>query len=170
MSEIVADLPDPPSSLLFSGYGIEEYQSFGPDLFLPRARRARALRQGKLRQPARPAARRPQSQAARAGSCRPAAERAGAVGSARPQASSVAPPRRATVAAAARFHRVGEASRDRRVVVARGRGFRQVPPTVLAAVARGEIAPAEGARIARRVRARLRAEPARAAGAANHRG
>ncbi|HMD66694.1 MAG TPA: hypothetical protein VKG22_08620 [Stellaceae bacterium] len=35
--------------------------------------------------------------------------------------------------------------------------FRQVLPTVLAAIARGEIAPAEGARIARRVRARLRA-------------
>jgi hypothetical protein len=34
--------------------------------------------------------------------------------------------------------------------------FRQLLPTVLAAVARGEIAPAEGARIARRVRARLR--------------
>ena len=35
--------------------------------------------------------------------------------------------------------------------------FRQVLSTVLAAVSRGEIAPAEGARIARRGRARLRA-------------
>jgi hypothetical protein len=35
--------------------------------------------------------------------------------------------------------------------------FRQVLSTVLAAVSRGEIAPAEGARIARRVSARLRA-------------
>ena len=35
--------------------------------------------------------------------------------------------------------------------------FRQVLPTVLTAVARGAIAPAEGARIARRLRARLRA-------------
>lgn len=35
--------------------------------------------------------------------------------------------------------------------------FRQVLPTVLAAVARGEIAPTEGARTARRVRSRLRA-------------
>jgi len=34
--------------------------------------------------------------------------------------------------------------------------FRQVLPTVLTAVARGAIAPAEGARIARRLRARLR--------------
>jgi hypothetical protein len=33
---------------------------------------------------------------------------------------------------------------------------RQAMPTVLAAIARGEIAPAEGARIARRVRTRLR--------------
>jgi hypothetical protein len=47
---------------------------------------------------------------------------------------------------------------------------RRVLTTVLAAIGRGEIAPAEGARIARRVRARLRAEPARAGGAANHRG
>ena len=47
---------------------------------------------------------------------------------------------------------------------------RRVLSTVLAAIARGEIAPAEGARIARRVRARLCAEPARAGGAANHRG
>jgi hypothetical protein len=35
--------------------------------------------------------------------------------------------------------------------------FRQLLPTVLAAIARGELAPAEGARIARQVRARLRA-------------
>jgi len=35
--------------------------------------------------------------------------------------------------------------------------FRQVLPTVLAAVARGEIAPAEAARIARQVPTRLRA-------------
>jgi hypothetical protein len=35
--------------------------------------------------------------------------------------------------------------------------FRQVLSTVLAAVARGDIAPAEAVRIARRVRARLRA-------------
>jgi hypothetical protein len=35
--------------------------------------------------------------------------------------------------------------------------FRELLPTILAAIARGEIAPAEGARIARRVRARLRA-------------
>jgi hypothetical protein len=35
--------------------------------------------------------------------------------------------------------------------------FRQVLPKVLTAIARGAIAPAEGARIARRVRARLRA-------------
>jgi hypothetical protein len=40
----------------------------------------------------------------------------------------------------------------------------RVLTTVLAAIGRGEIAPAEGAGIARRVRARLRAEPARAGG------
>src|SRR5271155_2575822 len=41
MSEIVADPPDPSCYLLFSGPGIEESQSVGPDPFLPRARDAR---------------------------------------------------------------------------------------------------------------------------------
>jgi len=35
--------------------------------------------------------------------------------------------------------------------------FQRLLPTVLAAIARGDIAPSEGARIARRVRARLQA-------------
>jgi hypothetical protein len=91
--------------------------------FFPRARRTRALRRGKLRQPAGPAARHPQPQAARPRSCRPAAERAGAVGSARSQATSVAAARRAAVAAAARCDRPGGASSDRPGVVAHGRRF-----------------------------------------------
>ena len=49
-------------------------------------------------------------------------ERAGAVRSDRPQASSAAASRRATITAAAPFQRPGEASRDRSVVVAHGRG------------------------------------------------
>src|ERR1700731_3766569 len=40
MSEIVADLPDPSCYLLFSGRGIEEFQSVDPDPFLHRARDA----------------------------------------------------------------------------------------------------------------------------------
>jgi hypothetical protein len=53
----------------------------------------------------------------------PAAERAGAVGSARPQAAPVAPARRAAVAAAARCHRPGDTSGDRRGVVAHSQRF-----------------------------------------------
>jgi hypothetical protein len=41
MSEIVADPPDTSCYLLFSGPGIEEFQSVDPDPFLPRARDAR---------------------------------------------------------------------------------------------------------------------------------
>jgi hypothetical protein len=41
MSEIVADPPDTSCYLLFSGPGIEEFQSVGPDPFLPRARDTR---------------------------------------------------------------------------------------------------------------------------------
>jgi hypothetical protein len=40
MPEIVADLPDPSC---FFGSGIEESQPLAPDLFLPRAREARAI-------------------------------------------------------------------------------------------------------------------------------
>jgi hypothetical protein len=117
--------PDPACYLLFSGAGMMESQSLGPDRFLPRARRARAVRQRKLREPARPSARHSQSQAARPGSRRPPAERAGAVATARPQAVFVASARRATPAAALARHRSGGASRDRPGVVADGRGCRE---------------------------------------------
>ena len=123
MPEIVADPLSPSCCRLFRRSGIEEYQPLGPDLLLPRARRVRTFREGKLRQPAGAAARHPQSQAAGARPCCPADDRAGAVGSDRPQASSVAAARRATLAAASRFDRPGGASGDRSVVVARGRGF-----------------------------------------------
>jgi len=107
-----------------------------------------ALRQGKLRRPARPAVRHTRSQAASARSCGPAAERAGAVGSDRPQASSVAAPRRATVAAAARFHRPGGGalgSTCRRCARSRISGPCSLP---FWRRVRDEIAPTEGARIA----------------------
>jgi hypothetical protein len=123
MPEIVADPLSPSCCRLFRRSGIEEYQPLGPDLLLPRARRVRTFREGKLRRPAGAAARHPQSQAAGARPCCPADDRAGAVGSDRPQASSVAAARRATLAAASRFDRPGGASGDRSVVVARGRGF-----------------------------------------------
>jgi hypothetical protein len=85
MSEIVADPPNPSCYLLFSGPGIEELQRVGPDPFPPRARGGKAFRQGKLRQPARPATRHSQSQTARARSWGPAAQGGGAVRSDRPQ-------------------------------------------------------------------------------------
>jgi hypothetical protein len=76
-------------------------------LFASRARTRERLRQGSLRQPARPTTRHPQSQATGARSRGPAIERTGALGSDRPQASSVAGARRATIAAAARADRPG---------------------------------------------------------------
>jgi hypothetical protein len=54
MPEIATDPPAPSGYLLFPRPAIEESQQLGPDPFLPRAR---AFRQGKLRQSARPAAR-----------------------------------------------------------------------------------------------------------------
>jgi hypothetical protein len=119
MPEIATDPPASSCNRLHPRPRFQESQSLGPDLLSPRAR---ALREGKLRQSAGPAARHSQSQAARARSGGPAAERAGAVGSPRPQAASVAGPRRATLAAAARCHRPGGASRDRPVLVADVRG------------------------------------------------
>ena len=121
MPNIDTDPPD--SSWLFSSAVIVDNQPLGPDPFSPRARRARAPRQGKLGQPRGPAARHPQSQAARARSCDPAAERAGAVGSARPQAPSAAAARRAIVAAAPVRPRSGRTGWDRPVFGAHGGGL-----------------------------------------------
>ena len=100
--------PDPACYLLFSGAGMMESQSLGPDRFSG--------------EPARPAARHSQSQAARPGSPRPPAERAGAAAPARPQAVSVASARRSTPGAAPARHRSGGAFRDRPGVAADGRG------------------------------------------------
>lgn len=89
-------------------------------LRLARATRE-ALRQGKLRQSKWAAARHPQSQAPRARSCRPAAEPAGAVEAARPQATSAAATGRATIAAAPEARRSCGAARNRFGVVIHGR-------------------------------------------------
>ena len=123
MPEIIADPLLPFCYQLFPRPEIQESQQLGPDPFLPRAREARGRFATGSRQPAGLAARHCQPQAARARSRRPAIERAEVVGSARLQASFVAAPRRATFAAAARFHRPGGASRDRPVVGAHGRGL-----------------------------------------------
>lgn len=101
---------------------IEEAQSLSPDLFSSRARRARALRQGPLRQPRRPPARHSQPQAPPTRFYCPVAEPSGAVGFARPQALSVPPLCTAIVAASARLRRSGRAARHRPVVGADLRG------------------------------------------------
>ena len=122
MPEMVADPPDLPCYLLFSGDGIEESQRVAPDPLLPRARDARGrFAEGSSGNPRRTAARHPQSQAAGARSSRKAADRAGAGQADRPQAPSVDALGRA-ILAAARDNRPRRASRDRAVVVAHRRG------------------------------------------------
>jgi hypothetical protein len=121
MPDITADPPDP--SCLLSSTGIVENQGVGPDPFSPRARDALGrFAKGSSGNP-RGRPRHPQSQAARARSCDPAAKRAGAVGSARPQAPSAAAARRAIVAAAPVRPRSGRTGWDRPVVGAHGGGL-----------------------------------------------
>ena len=128
-----AGSPDPSCSVLLPKIGIQEFQPLGPDPALPRARRARAVRQRKLRQPAGPAARHPQPQAARPRSRCLAVEPAGAVEAARPQAAFVAAARPATIGTGADPGRSGGAARDRSVHVTHSRGS----PAALAQGSRG---------------------------------
>src|SRR5271166_1546399 len=160
MPEIVAD----PSRLAaISCFPDRETKNIN-DLILIPSRLARATRAGVLRRAAPAihgaAARHPQSQAAGARSCGPAAERTGAVGAARTQAASVTAPRPANLAAAACCHPAAHLGIDLSSLRTADE-VQQVLSTVLIAIARGEITPAEGARIARRVRVRLRAGRAR---------
>src|SRR5580704_16980575 len=90
-----------------SGSGIEESQLVDPDPSWYRVRDARAFRRGPATRAAGHAAF--PIQAARAQSCGPAAEGGGAVGSDRPQASSVAAARRSTIVVASLFRPPGEA-------------------------------------------------------------
>jgi hypothetical protein len=155
MPEIV---PDPPRYLLLSGSGIQESQPLVPDPFLPRARgahgrfakgssgnprgRPRGIPNPKRRVPdlvARPLSARPLSALL---------DRKPYL--LRPLAVQLLPPPLAAIDPA---ERLGINLSSLRTV----EDFQRVLSTVLAAVARGAIAPAEGARIARRVRARLRA-------------
>jgi hypothetical protein len=152
MLKIVADPPDPSCSVLFSGTRIQESQELGLDT-CARDGRGRFAK-GNLRQSAGPAARDPQSKAVPARSWCPAAEYAGGGGSDRPSASSVAAPRRATLAVGLPGQRSGRAPGDLLVAVAHGR---QVLTTVLATVVRAALTPGDGVRIARRVQTRLRA-------------
>lgn len=158
MPEIVADPPSPTCYLLFSGDGIKEYQQLGPDPFSPRARDARGRfatgssgdPRGRPRGIPNPRRRVPDLVA------RPLS--APALSDLldrkphllRPLAAQLLPPPLAAIDPAARLRIDLKSLRT-------AEDFRQALSAVLMAVARGEIAPAEAAHIARRARTRSRA-------------
>jgi hypothetical protein len=158
MPEIIADLPAPPCSSLLSGSAIEQFQSLNPDPFLPRARdpRGRFARghsgnpRGRPPGIPNPKRRVPDLVA------RPLGPKALAdlldrkPYLLRPLAAQLLPPPLAAIDPAERLGIDLSLLRN-------AEDARQVLCTVLAAVSRGAIAPAEAAQIARRVRARLRA-------------
>ena len=158
MPEIIDDPPLPSCYHLFPRPKIQESQQLGPDPFLPHERDARGRfatgrsgnPRGRPRGIANPRRRVPDLVA------RPLSAQALSdlldrkPHLLRPLAAQLLPPPLASIDPAVRLgidlssvHTVEDC--------------RPVLTTVLAAIARGEIAPAEGARIARRVRARLRA-------------
>jgi hypothetical protein len=158
MPEIVADPPDPSCYHLFPRSRIQEFQLLGPDPFSPRGRDARGRfakgssgnprgRPRGIRNPRRRvpdlAARRPSAQA-----LSDLLDRKPHL--LRPLAAQVLPPPLPPTDPAT--HLGIDLSSLRTV-----EEVPQVLSAVLAAIARGEVAPAEGARIARRVSARLRA-------------
>jgi hypothetical protein len=108
MLEIFADPPDRSCYLLFSGPGIEESQWVDPDPSLHRVRDARGGF-AEARRPAQPATRHPQSKRRVPDLATRLLRAEGAVGSDRPQASSVAAARRSTIVAASPFRPPGEA-------------------------------------------------------------
>jgi Family of unknown function (DUF5681) len=158
MPEIVADLPNPPCSPLLSGSGIQESQSLDPDPSSSRARDARGRfakgssgnPRGRPRGIRNPRRRIPDLVA------RPLSARALSnlldrkPHLLRPLAAQLLPPPLTPVDPAKRLG-IDLAS------LHTAEDFRQLLPTVMAAIARGEISPGEGMRIARRARTRLRA-------------
>ena len=158
MPEIIAEPPLPSCYHLFPRPEIQESQQLGPDPLLPRERDARGRfaagrsgnPRGRPRGIANPRRRAPDLVA------RPLSAQALSdlldrkPHLLRPLAAQLLPPPLASIDPTVRLgidlssvHTVEDC--------------RPVLTTVLAAIARGEIAPAEGARIARRVRARLHA-------------
>jgi hypothetical protein len=158
MPEIVADSPEPSCSLLLSGIGIQESQSLGPDPSARATRDARGrfakgssgnprgrplgIRNPKRRVPDLVA--RPLSPQALSNLLdrKPHLVRPFVLQLLPPPVTPVDPAERLGIDLSS-LHRVED--------------FRRLLPTVLAGIASGKIAPAEGARLARRVRARLRA-------------
>jgi hypothetical protein len=157
MPEIVADPPDPSCYHLFPGSRIQEFQPLGPDPFSPRARDARGrFAKGSSGNPGgRPRGipnpkRRVPDLAARplsAGALSDLTERRRHL--LRPLAAQILPPQLPPTDPA---KHLGIDLSSLRTV----EDVRPVLSTVLAAVARGELAPAEAARIARRVCSRFR--------------
>jgi hypothetical protein len=158
MPEIVADPLLPSCYHLFPRPGIEEFQQLGPDPYLPRAREARGrFAKGSSGNPrGRPRGipnprRRVPDLVARPLSAQALSDLIGRKPHLlRPLAAQLLPP---PLASSDPAERLGIDLSSVRTV----EDFRQVLRSVLAAVSRGEIAPAGAARIARRVRARLRA-------------
>ena len=158
MPETIADPLSPPGDPLFFDGGILEYQQLGPDPSScgPRDGRGRFAKgssgnpSGRPRGIRNPRRRTPDLVA------RPLSMQA--LSSLldrkpyllRPLAEQLLPPPLAVVDSAARFYKdLSSASTLE--------DFRRVLSDVLAAIARGEVTPAGGARVAERVRARLRA-------------
>ena len=151
MPEIVADPPSPSCYRLFSGPGVEESQLLGPDPFSPRAREAGGRfakgssgnARGRPRGIPNPRRRVPDLVA------RPLSAQALSDLLDRkphlllPFAAQLLPPPLASIDPAKRLGIDLSSLRT-------AEDFRQVLPAVLAAVARGEITPAEGAQIAER--------------------
>src|SRR5271157_5706124 len=157
MMEIIADRPLPSSSLLLPRPGIEEYQPLGPDPFSPRAREARGRfakgssgnPRGRPRGIPNPKRRVPDLVA------RPLSAQALShlldrkPYLLRPLSAQLLPPPLRAIDPA---ERLGIDLASLRTV----EDVRKVFARVWTAISRGDIAPVEGARVARRLRARLR--------------
>ena len=158
MPEIVADPPDPSCYHLFPGSRIQGFQPLGPDPFSPRGRDARGrFAKGSSGNPrGRPRGiRNPRRRVPDLVARRPSAQALSDLLDRkphllRPLAAQVLPPPLATIDPAERLG-------IDLVSLRKAEHVQEALAAVLAAVARGEVAPAEGARIARRVCARLRA-------------
>ena len=158
MPEIVADPPDPSCYHLFPGSRIQEFQLLGPDPFSPRRRDARGrFAKGSSGNPrGRPRGiRNPRRRVPDLVARRPSAQALSDLLDRkphllRPLAAQVLPPPLVAIDPAERLG-------IDLVSLRKAEDVKEVLAAVLAAVARGEVAPVEGARIARRVCARLRA-------------
>jgi hypothetical protein len=154
MPDIVADPPDTSCSLLLPGDGLQKSQQLGPDLTPPRARDARGrFAKGSSGNPRGrpPGIRNPKRRipdlAARPLSARALADLLDRKPHLlRSLAAQLLPPPRTAIDPAKRLGIDLSSMRT-------AEDSKWVMPTVLAAIARGEISPAEGADIARRVRA-----------------